>query len=116
MIPEQLPRHFQQQVSPDALQEFKIQTSTFAPEFGRSRGRRSDWLPGRNEPHSGCCLSIFETQTDANDWFANNRATGHHCASIIWRHARKPSRIPHLYDGLTAPSFLSVEDLVMLQP
>src|SRR5580704_8705122 len=29
---------FSNLVSPDALQEFKIQTSTFAPEFGRSPG------------------------------------------------------------------------------
>ena len=33
---------FSNLVSPDALQEFKIQTSTFAPEFGRSPGARSD--------------------------------------------------------------------------
>src|SRR5260370_6675298 len=60
-------------VSVDALQEFKIQTSTYAPEFGRTPGAQVQIVTrsGTNNFH----LSLFEyfrnDALDANDWFAN---------------------------------------------
>jgi carboxypeptidase family protein/TonB-dependent receptor-like protein len=62
-------------VSVDALQEFKILTSTFAPEFGRTPGAQISIATrsGTNEFH-GTVFDYFRNDAlDANDWFANNR-------------------------------------------
>ena len=59
-------------VSVDALQEFRIQTSTYAPEFGRTPGGQISIVTrsGTNQFH-GTDSSISGTIFDANDWFAN---------------------------------------------
>jgi hypothetical protein len=60
-------------VSVDALQEFKIQTSTFAPEFGRTPGAQVQIVtrPGTNE-FRGKLFEYFRNDAlDANDWFNN---------------------------------------------
>ncbi len=60
-------------VSVDALQEFKVQTSTYAPEFGRSPGAQVQILTrsGTNGFH-GTFFEYFRNDAlDANDWFAN---------------------------------------------
>lgn len=62
-------------VSVDALQEFKIQTSTYAPEFGRTPGAQVQILTrsGTNRL-SGAIFEYFRNDVlDANDWFANSR-------------------------------------------
>jgi len=62
-------------VSVDAMQEFKIQTSTFAPEFGRTPGAQISIATrsGANE-FRGTVFEYFRNDAlDANDWFANNR-------------------------------------------
>ncbi len=62
-------------VSVDALQEFKVQTSTYAPEFGRSPGAQVQILTrsGTNDFH-GTIFEYFRNDAlDANDWFANQR-------------------------------------------
>ena len=61
-------------VSVDALQEFKIQTSTFAPEFGRTPGAQVQIVtrPGTNE-FRGKLFEYFRNDAlDANDWFNNS--------------------------------------------
>ena len=61
-------------VSLDALQEFRIQTSTFAPEFGRTPGAQVSVVTksGTNNFH-GTAFEYFRNDVlDANDWFANN--------------------------------------------
>lgn len=62
-------------VSVDALQEFKIQTSTYAPEFGRQPGGQIQILTrsGTNEFHALLFEYIRNEAFDANDWFANSR-------------------------------------------
>ncbi|HEY6247809.1 MAG TPA: TonB-dependent receptor [Pyrinomonadaceae bacterium] len=63
-------------VSVDALQEFRIQTSTYAPEFGRSPGAQISIITraGTNEFH-GSLFEYFRNDVlDANDWFANRQA------------------------------------------
>jgi Carboxypeptidase regulatory-like domain/TonB dependent receptor len=63
-------------VSVDALQEFRIQTSTYAPEFGRTPGGQISIVTrsGTNQFH-GTVFDYFRNDVlDANDWFAN--ATG----------------------------------------
>jgi hypothetical protein len=62
-------------VSIDALQEFKVQTTSYAPEFGRSPGAQIAIVTrsGTNE-FRGSFFDYFRNDVlDANDWFANNR-------------------------------------------
>lgn len=57
----------------DAMQEFRIQTSTYAAEFGRSPGAQVSILSrsGTNSWH-GSLFDYFRNDVlDANDWFAN---------------------------------------------
>jgi carboxypeptidase family protein/TonB-dependent receptor-like protein len=61
-------------VSIDALQEFKVLTSTYAPEFGRSPGGQVSIVTrsGTNKFH-GSLFEYFRNDVlDANDWFANS--------------------------------------------
>src|SRR6267142_877926 len=58
-------------VSVDALQEFRIQTSSFAPEFGRTPGGQVSIVTrsGTNAFH-GMLFEYFRNNVlDANDWF-----------------------------------------------
>jgi len=60
-------------VSVDAMQEFRIQTSTYAPEFGRTPGGQISIATrsGTNQFH-GSLFDYFRNDVlDANDWFAN---------------------------------------------
>lgn len=60
-------------VSVDALQEFRIQTSTYAPEFGRTPGGQVSIVTrsGTNQFH-GTLFDYFRNDAlDANDWFAD---------------------------------------------
>ncbi len=62
-------------VSVDALQEFRIQTSTYAPEFGRTPGGQISIVTrsGTDQFH-GTLFDYFRNDVlDANDWFANNK-------------------------------------------
>jgi hypothetical protein len=71
-------------VSVDALQEFRIETSSFAPEFGRTPGGQVilSTRSGTNDFHGGAFDYFRNTVMDANDWFANaaekSRAAEHH--------------------------------------
>ncbi len=60
-------------VSVEALQEFRIETSSFSPEFGRSPGGQVMLATrsGTNEYHGGIYEYFRNDQLDANDWFAN---------------------------------------------
>jgi hypothetical protein len=61
-------------VSVDAMQEFRIQTSSFAPEFGRTPGGQISIVTrsGTNGFH-GTLFDYFRNDVlDANDWFANH--------------------------------------------
>ncbi len=62
-------------VSVDAMQEFRVQTSTYAPEFGRTPGAQISIVTrsGTNEFH-GTVFDYFRNSVlDANDWFANQQ-------------------------------------------
>lgn len=61
-------------VSVDAMQEFRIQTSTYAPEFGRTPGGQISIVTrsGANQFH-GTVFDYFRNDIlDANNWFANS--------------------------------------------
>jgi carboxypeptidase family protein/TonB-dependent receptor-like protein len=112
---------FSNLVSPDALQEFRIETSTFAPEYGRSPGAQIGLITrsGANR-YAGSLFEYFRNdKTDANDWFANQQAVPK--APLRFNDfggtVGGPVRIPHVYNGHDRTFFfLSVENLVMLQP
>jgi Carboxypeptidase regulatory-like domain/TonB dependent receptor/TonB-dependent Receptor Plug Domain len=71
-------------VSVDALQEFRVETSSFAPEFGRAPGGQVILVTrsGTNDFHGEVFDYFRNTVMDANDWFANRvgnpRAAEHH--------------------------------------
>jgi hypothetical protein len=58
-------------VSVDAMQEFRIQTSTFAPEFGRTPGGQISIVTrsGTNGFHGTAFDYLRNDAFDANDWF-----------------------------------------------
>jgi hypothetical protein len=62
-------------VSVDAMQEFRIQTSTYAPEFGRTPGGQISIVTrsGADQFH-GTAFDYFRNDVlDANDWFADQK-------------------------------------------
>jgi hypothetical protein len=63
-------------VSIDALQEFRIQTSSYAPEFGRTPGAQISILTrsGTNRFHGTTFDYLRNDVFDANDWFADHAA------------------------------------------
>jgi hypothetical protein len=60
-------------VSVDALQEFQVQTSNYAAEYGRSPGGQISIITrsGSNEYHGSLFEYLRNDKLDANDWFAN---------------------------------------------
>lgn len=61
-------------VSVDALQEFRIQTSTYAPEFGRTPGGQISIVTrsGTNQFHGTAFDYLRNGVLDANNWFADS--------------------------------------------
>ncbi|MBS1851395.1 MAG: TonB-dependent receptor [Acidobacteria bacterium] len=57
----------------DALQEFRIQTSGYAPEFGRTPGAQVSIVTrsGTNQFHGTAFDYLRNDALDANDWFAS---------------------------------------------
>lgn len=101
-------------VSVDAMQEFRVQTSSFAPEFGHSPGGQVSITTrsGTNDFH-GTAFDYFRNDVlDANDWFANQVGK-----------ARAPERQNDFGGVLGGPVlrdttffFLSYEGLRLRQP
>ena len=60
-------------VSVDAMQEFRVETSSFAPEFGRTPGGQVviSTRSGTNDFHGDLFEYFRNDVLDANDWFAN---------------------------------------------
>lgn len=60
-------------VSVEALQEFRVETSSFSPEFGRTPGGQValSTRSGTNDLHGGAYDYFRNDVLDANDWFAN---------------------------------------------
>jgi hypothetical protein len=112
---------FSNLVSPDALQEFKIQTSTFAPEFGRAPGAQVGFITRSGTTrYSGSLFEYFRNDIfDANDWFADQQ--GLPKTPLRFNNfggtLGGPVQIPHR-DRRNARTFFffSFEDLVMRQP
>lgn len=60
-------------VSVDALQEFKVQTSNYSAEYGRTPGAQIQLTTrSGNNSYRGTLFEYFRNEKlDANDWFAN---------------------------------------------
>ncbi len=63
-------------VSVDAMREFRIETSSSAPEIGRVSGAQISIVtrPGTNRWHGSLFDYLRNNSFDANDWFANHAA------------------------------------------
>ncbi len=61
-------------ISIDAMQEMRVQTSAFAPEFGRSPGAQVSMTSrgGTNQFHGSLFYYWRNDRLNANDWFANS--------------------------------------------
>src|SRR5262249_42590068 len=61
-----------------ALDEVRVQTSSFAPQYGRLPGAQVALTTrsGSNEIHSTVLYSLRNEALNANDWFANAHAEG----------------------------------------
>jgi hypothetical protein len=77
-------------VSVDAMEEFRVQTSSFAPEFGRTPGGQISIATraGTNSYHSTLFEYFRNGALDANDWFAN------------FKHLPKPAEHQHDFGGV----------------
>lgn len=107
--------------SVDAVQEFTIQTSTYAPEFGRQPGAQVAIVTrsGTNALHGTLFEYFRNDKLDANSWFGN--------ANRLRRPALRqndigftvggPVLIPKAYDGRNRTFFfVSYEGLRLVQP
>lgn len=114
-------------VSVDAVQEFKVLTSSFAPEFGRTPGAQVQILTrsGTNEFHGSAFEYIRNDVFDAADWFLNATAQPqaalrqHHFGGVLGG----PLYLPRLGEGGSAVSkvnrtffFFSYEGLRLRLP
>ncbi len=101
-------------LTPDALQEMRIQTSTSVSEFGRMPGAQISLTSraGSNEFHGSVLYGFRNEVLDANDWFANRHGD-----------SRAPLRLQDFSGGLGGPIwrnhtffFISYEGMRLQQP
>ena len=112
---------FSNLLSPEALEEFKIQTSTYAPEFGHLPGGQIDLISrSGTKRYSGSLFEYLRNDaTDANDWF--NNMQGLPKAALRFNNFGGtfggPVQLPRVYDGKDRTFFfLSVDFLKIQQP
>lgn len=107
--------------SVDAVQEFTIQTSTYAPEYGRQPGAQVAVVTrsGTNALH-GTAFNYFRNdKLDANSWFGNfNRIKRPPLRQNNFGFTTGgPLLLPRLYDGRNRTFFfVSYEGLRLIQP
>ncbi len=101
-------------ITPDALQEMRVQTSTSTPQFGRMPGAQVSITSrsGSNEFHGSLLYGLRNEALDANDWFANRHGD-----------PRAPLRLQDFSGGLGGPLwrnhtffFISYEGMRLQQP
>jgi hypothetical protein len=110
-------------VSVDALQEFRVESSTYSAEYGRNPGGQFSMVTrsGTNDWH-GVAFEYFRNDAlDANSWFNDNTVPA--TAKTAERQNDfggtfgGPIRVPHLYNGSDHTFFFaSYEGLRLQQP
>ena len=108
-------------VSVDALQEFRVQSSTYSAEYGRTPGGQFSLATrsGTNELHGALFDYLRNNFFDANDWFNNH--LGKPISALRQNDfggtLGGPVRIPYLYNGKDKTFFFfSYEALRLVQP
>ena len=108
-------------VSVDALQEFRVQTSTYSAEYGRTPGGEFSFVTrsGTNQWHGAAFEYLRNDAFDANDWF--NDFLGARKTALRQNDfggtLGGPVRIPRVYAGKDKTFFFfSYEGLRLLQP
>jgi hypothetical protein len=108
-------------ISVDALQEFRVQSSTYSAEYGRSPGGQFSLVTrsGRNSFHGGVFNYLRNNFFDANDWFNNyyRKPTPALRQNDFGGTFGGPVWIPRLYGGKNRTFFfVSYEGLRLTQP
>ena len=108
-------------VSVDALEEFRVQTSTYAAENGRSPGGQFSFVTrsGTNEWHGTAFDYLRNGFFDANDWFNDYFAKSEPPLrqNDFGGTVGGPLKVPGLYDGKDKTFFFfSYEGLRLIQP
>jgi hypothetical protein len=108
-------------IAVDALQEFRVQSSTYSAEYGRSPGGQFSLLTrsGTDSLHGTVFDYLRNNYFDANDWF--NDHDGIPIAALRQNDfggtVGGPIRIPSIYNGLHHTFFfVSYEGLRLTQP
>ena len=108
-------------ISVDALQEFRVQSSTYSAEYGRSPGGQFSLATrsGTNDLHGSAFNYLRNNFFDANDWFNNHYGTP---ISALRQNdfggtLGGPVGLPGVYDGRNKTFFFfSYEGLRLTQP
>ena len=108
-------------ISVDALQEFRVQTSTYSAEYGRSPGGQFSFVTrsGTNEWHGSAFDYLRNNFFDANDWFNNYSNTPQPALrqNDFGGTLGGPVRLPRVYNGKDKTFlFFSYEGLRLRQP
>jgi hypothetical protein len=108
-------------VSVDALQEFRVQSSTYSAEFGRNPGGQFafDTKSGTNQWHGSAYDYLRNGFVDAQDWFNDYLGTpnGALRQNDFGGTFGGPVSIPHLYSGKDKTFFfVSYEGLRLNAP
>jgi hypothetical protein len=110
-------------VSVDALQEFRVEGSTYSAEYGRNPGGQFALLTrsGTNDWHSAVFNYFRNDVLDANDWFNDNTVPPTtkppERQNDFGGTLGGPIRIPYRYNGMNRSFFFfSYEGLRLAQP
>ena len=108
-------------VSVDALQEFRVQSSTYSAEYGRNPGGQFSIATrsGTNEWHGTLFDYLRNDALDANDWFNNYYGKGEPALrqNDFGGTLGGPVRFPGLHNGRDKTFFFfSYEGLRLVQP
>jgi hypothetical protein len=108
-------------ISVDALQEFRVMSSTYSAEFGRAPGGQFSLATrsGTNQVRGSAFDYLRNNFFDANDWFNdhNRKAQTPLRQNDFGGTVGGPIWIPHLYEGRNRSFFFaSYEGLRLTQP